>query len=244
MGLRDEVAPLILFLIREGEAQTLSTLVRELSERYELSLAPAYRICSDIVNALQDAGLVTSQEEGEEGKYVATELVGKVQAALGISLSHLSKPSARALVVTPVFGVPDAYRPSPDVFVLMPFTAKMRPIYDDHIKKVCTDLDLTVARADDFFSTQSVIDEIWSAINKSSILIADCTGRNPNVFYEIGIAHTVGRKVILLSQQKDDMPFDLAHIRRISYSFTPRGMTEMEDALRKTLKTELGLEDE
>jgi hypothetical protein len=70
-------------------------------------------------------------------------------------------------------------------------------------------------------------------------LIADCTGRNPNVFYEIGIAHTVGRKVILISQHADDMPFDLAHIRRIAYEYTPRGMAAFEETLRKTLESEL-----
>ena len=48
-------------------------------------------------------------------------------------------------------------------------------------------------------------------------MIADCTGRNPNVFYEIGIAHTLGRDVILITQNEADVPFDLRHLRYVQY---------------------------
>ena len=239
MRLHEEVAPLILLLIREEKAQTMSALVREICKRYECSEHPALLICHTVINALKDAGLVSFQDK----KFVATELVGKVQAALGISLSHLSKPNVNSIVVTPIFGSTRVRMSSPDVFVLMPFIEEMKPVYEDHIKNVCSNLGLTVARADDFFSTQSVITEIWAAINGSRILIADCTGRNPNVFYEIGVAHTVGRKVILLSQRENDMPFDLVHIRRITYTYTPRGMKEMEEVLNRTLITELAIAD-
>jgi hypothetical protein len=48
---------------------------------------------------------------------------------------------------------------------------------------------------------------------RSRVVICDCTGRNPNVFYEIGIAHTLGREVILITQNPEDIPFDLRHLR-------------------------------
>ena len=80
---------------------------------------------------------------------------------------------------------------------------------------------------------------IWSAIYASHLVIADCTGRNPNVFYEIGIAHTLGRPVILTAQNNDDVPFDIRHIRYIHYNLTPRGIKEFEDRLRKTIQHEL-----
>ena len=82
--------------------------------------------------------------------------------------------------------------------------------------------------------------EIWNAICASQIVIADCTGRNPNVFYEIGVAHTVGKPVILLTQIVEDVPFDLRHIRFIKYELTRRGMQKFEEDLLATLRDEIG----
>jgi hypothetical protein len=73
------------------------------------------------------------------------------------------------------------------------------------------------------------------------VLIADCTGRNPNVCYEIGVAHTLGRTVILITQSKDDVPFDLQSIRYILYENAPRGMPLFGQSLKQTLRKELGL---
>ena len=78
--------------------------------------------------------------------------------------------------------------------------------------------------------------DVWSAIYYSEAVIADCTGRNPNVFYEIGIAHTLGRKTVLIAQQIDDIPFDVRHIRSIIYEYTPRGVREFEKKLEDTLR--------
>ena len=133
-----------------------------------------------------------------------------------------------------IFGSPNkkyAY----DLFILMPFTLTLKPVYDDHIKKVAKENNLTVARADDFFSQNSIMHEVWSAIAQATIIIADCTGKNPNVFYEIGIAHTIGKPVILITQNQDDVPFDLRHIRYILYEYTPPGMVKFENSLTKTI---------
>lgn len=96
-------------------------------------------------------------------------------------------------------------------------------------------MGLGCSRADDFFTTESIIYDIWSAIYKAKIVIADCTNRNTNVFYEIGMAHTLGRQVILISQTIDDIPFDLRHLRAIIYEYTLRGIEKFEIALRKTI---------
>lgn len=133
-----------------------------------------------------------------------------------------------------IFGSPNK-KYTYDLFVLMPFTLNLKPVYDDHIKKVAQTQKLSIARADDFFSQNSIIHEVWSAIAQASILIADCTGKNPNVFYEIGIAHTLGKPVILITQNQDDVPFDLRHIRYIHYEYTPSGMIKFESTLATTI---------
>jgi hypothetical protein len=138
--------------------------------------------------------------------------------------------------VTPLFGTVDPKFKSPKVFVLMPFSEKMKPIFSDHIKTVAEKVNISCGRADDFFSVREVVRDIWHAIFNCRIVIADCTGRNPNVFYEIGIAHTIGRPTIIISQNIDDISFDLRHLRSIVYDYTPRGIKLFEHTLENTLK--------
>ncbi|MBI5297036.1 MAG: hypothetical protein HY869_16275 [Chloroflexi bacterium] len=134
-----------------------------------------------------------------------------------------------------IFGEPDE-KYTYDLFILMPFSQGLNPIYHDHIKNVSNSLGLTVARADDFFSEQSIMNEIYSAIAQATIIVADCTNKNPNVFYEIGLAHAMGRPVILITQNPEDVPFDLKHIRYIQYAYTPPGMVKFESDLALTIK--------
>ena len=123
----------------------------------------------------------------------------------------------------------------PDALVLMPFAAVLQPIYKTHIKRVATRLNVRVGRADDFFGTAAIMQDIWSAIHGAKIVLADCTGRNPNVFYEIGLAHAIGRHTILISQSLDDVPFDLRYLRVIRYEYTSPGMRTFEKCLFETI---------
>ena len=150
-----------------------------------------------------------------------------MESSLGISLG--SNPFR-------VFGEINYGARYPDLFILMPFADEFRPIYEDHIKKVAEEIGIRCGRADDIFSNRSIMSDIWSAINAAKILVADCTGRNPNVFYEIGIAHTLSKETIIITQKIDDIPFDLRHLRIIEYSYNPRGMIKFEDALKRTIQ--------
>jgi hypothetical protein len=140
------------------------------------------------------------------------------------------------LAARPVFGKPQSSS-WPDVLMLMPFAPQLRPVFDDHVKKVSSSLKLSAGRADDFFSKNSIMHDVWSAIFYAKIVIADCTKRNPNVFYEIGIGHTLGKDTILISQALKDIPFDLRHLRVIVYELTPRGMTEFEQELEWAIRS-------
>lgn len=120
-------------------------------------------------------------------------------------------------------------------FVLMPFTDELVPIYSDHIAAVARGLGLDVLRADGIFSNRPVMDDIRDAVRNARIIISDLTSRNPNVFYETGICHALGKEVVLITQDVD-VPFDLRHIRHIRYEYTPRGMARFEETLRETLK--------
>lgn len=129
-------------------------------------------------------------------------------------------------------------------FVLMPFQDEMKPVYEDHIKKVVINLGLECKRADDIFRDTAIIEDVWESINRARILIADLTGKNPNVFYEVGVAHTVGKNVILITQRIEDVPFDLLYLRHLRYEYNPRGMIVFEQRLKATILNILGRFDE
>jgi len=181
-------------------------------------------------------GLIESTDEGLR----TTPRLKEISYAIGISLTDLARYTEYSVHLQPVFGPPDASQARVDVFVLMPFDIALRPVYEDHIAAVCASLNLTVARADDFFAANVIVKDIWNAINNARVVVADCTNRNPNVFYEIGLAHTIGRPTILMAQSIEDIPFDLRHIRCLIYDYTPRGMTHFCETFRKTLQHEIG----
>jgi hypothetical protein len=121
----------------------------------------------------------------------------------------------------------------------MPFADELAPVYHDHMKAVADKLGKTIARADDFFTTEEIVPEIWTALLKTKLVIADCTGRNANVFYELGLAHAIGRRAIVTTQNISDIPFDLSHRRYIKYDMTPRGMKKFEMDLERTIRETL-----
>lgn len=120
------------------------------------------------------------------------------------------------------------------VSAMMPFDASFGAVYST-LKAACTDAGLRCRRADDIWENPAVIQDVVSLIDKSKVVICDCTGRNPNVFYEIGIAHTLGREVILITQAEADIPFDLRHLRFVKYLNNNEGRVELRDRLAKRL---------
>jgi hypothetical protein len=110
-------------------------------------------------------------------------------------------------------------------------------VYNDFIRPPLEDARFRVTRADDIFARGSYITEnIWRLINRSALLIADVTDKNPNVFYELGIAHTVGRDVIIISQNKEDVPFDIQNLPYYLYTYDENGKKKLTDELKKLIE--------
>ena len=150
-------------------------------------------------------------------------------------IAHLEKLS-RIVRINPIFQGRDFVVDEQLVFVFSPFEEPFNTIYSDHIKPSIESIGrLRCSRADDIYDNQSIIEDIWRYTNEARILISELTGRNPNVFYETGIAHTIGKEVILLTQSMDDVPFDLRHLRCIVYEYTPRGISALESNLKSTV---------
>lgn len=103
-------------------------------------------------------------------------------------------------------------------FIMMPFAEPYGSYYDKIYKVAVEKAGLKAIRADDeIFGTGKIIDQIWFGINNAKVLIAELTTRNPNVFYELGLAHALKKPVVLVSENEKDVPFDLNHIRVVYY---------------------------
>jgi len=155
------------------------------------------------LESLKAAHLVDEQESGKVRVLdVSQQVSGVVE-----STEVLQKVAKTAKATT-----------ADSCFVLMPFGAPLGDhyslIYEPAIRKA----GLRGVRADaDIFATGKIMDQVWSGINAAKVLVAEMTSRNPNVFYELGIAHALKKPVVLVSSNEDDVPFDVRHIRVIYY---------------------------
>ncbi len=103
-------------------------------------------------------------------------------------------------------------------FVVMPFADPIGGYYESVYQPAIERAKLKPNRADaDIYGTGKIIDQIWRGINSARVLVAELTGRNPNVLYELGLAHALRKPVVLVSSNKDDVPFDVQHVRVIYY---------------------------
>lgn len=126
----------------------------------------------------------------------------------------------------------------PFVFVLMPFREEHFVIYERTVKPTLEGLGCHVEHAKDAHTVERIVDAIYSQIARAQFIVADTTGKNPNVFYEIGYAHALGKKVILLVQDAQDIPFDIAGLRHIQYK--PQSHHLLAAELRTTANRLLG----
>lgn len=105
----------------------------------------------------------------------------------------------------------------PFAFVLMPFDEAFSDIYRLGIQETCSKREVVAERVDDQIYTETILERIYRQIDAADFVIADMTGRNANVFYEVGYAHAKKKLCILLTQDAADIPFDLKHHRHIVY---------------------------
>ncbi len=129
-----------------------------------------------------------------------------------------------------VFKLPPS-RPEPGrIAVMMPFDASFDAVWRT-LKDLAAQGVWTCQRADDIWEDNVVINDVVSLIARSRVVICDLTNRNSNVFYEAGIAHTLGREVIIITQTQQDVPFDLRHYRHVRYLANAEGLGQLKGTL-------------
>lgn len=139
-----------------------------------------------------------------------------------------------------VFTISDPERIEPSlVSVMMPFHPEFDDVYHA-LRETVEGARLRCRRADDIWENPAVMQDVVLLINRSRVVICDCSSRNANVFYEVGIAHTLGREVILITQAPKDIPFDLRHFRYVSYRNDQEGREELKRRIGARLSDLIG----
>lgn len=124
-------------------------------------------------------------------------------------------------------------------FVMQPFAGALGSYYESIFKPAIEQAGMIPVRADaDIFATGKIVDQIWRGINSAKVLVAELTSKNPNVFYELGLAHALRKPVVLVSSNEEDVPFDLRHIRVIVYDQTdPFWGTKLIDKVADNIRS-------
>ena len=120
-------------------------------------------------------------------------------------------------------------------FVLMPFDHSFTLVYETIVKAL--DGLMTCTRADDLPIGQPILTRILDGISSAELVIADLTGLNANVFYEVGLAHIRTKNVLLLTQNIDEVPFDLRSLFCHEYSVSStKGLHNLERVVQSAAK--------
>ena len=126
-------------------------------------------------------------------------------------------------------------------FVVMPFSDEYKNVYELAIKNACKDCNIFCQRLDEQIFAESMLNQIYTQLYKADFIIADMSGRNPNVFYEVGYAHGQNKNVILITNNVEDIPFDFKHYQHIIYD--KNNLNELKEKLTERIQFYIGSND-
>ena len=178
------------------------------------------------------------------------KMIGSNDENLGVVQDYVSKKctnsgenvsseetDTRKIVFSPnIFQIPNGSIDFNLISVMMPFGPQLSPVYES-IKEASKKAGFECKRADDIWDNSTVIQDVFSLIFQSYIVVCDFTAKNPNVFYEAGIAHTLGKHVVPITQTAGDIPFDLQHHRYLLYLNNGEGREKLKEELTSRFST-------
>lgn len=121
----------------------------------------------------------------------------------------------------------------PKAFIVMQFTSPYNEIYHDVIDRICKSKDVEAIRVDDSYGPGLIIADIKRYIMESTLIIADITPDNPNVYYEVGYAHGLNKPTILIAEKGRSLPFDVSPFRTLFYENSIGGKMKLEEGLQE-----------
>jgi hypothetical protein len=143
---------------------------------------------------------------------------------------------SKKMAVYPIWGVGVDEKEN-EVLLLMPYKEDWSDKLAILIEELLEEEGWTVQRADKVIS-EDAIDKIWQFINAARLIIVDITGEHPNVMYELGIVHTLGKRSLILTQKDPNtIPFNLRKVDVIQYNIYERdGKRKLEDNILKGIE--------
>lgn len=204
--------------------------------RYLLWLSPCIH---NIIIKIQANGVYCAPNRSSPHHWETAEALLVLIEFIRIIRNKLKFKELKGMLVTPHVFPNQHYSVDPSlVFIIMPFEKDLLenvlPVFSKAVEDANLGLHAITSEMD--WSNPRIMDGIWENINRASFIIADCTRRNPNVFYEIGISHTIGKFTFLCGQQKKDFPFDISGIRSHNYKdLSYNSMQKLSQAIVKFL---------
>lgn len=182
--------------------------------------------------ALNDALVAFVQSRPSGMQVIDTGLAQSLKDVVGFSLTGTRDANVPgAEVYLP--GLPQAANASvADIAILMPFKDQRRAVFEKALRPASVEAGLTCMRADEFYGSKHIVSEIFSLIKNARLVVSDISGLNPNVMYETGIAHAIGRPVLLIAERGTKIPFDVQHLRRIEYTRGGAGLSKLAGMLQ------------
>jgi nucleoside 2-deoxyribosyltransferase/phage shock protein A len=120
-----------------------------------------------------------------------------------------------------------------EAFVVLPFESDFNQVYNEVMEPALEEVGYEINKADSIDSQQNILEDIIRGISEADLLIADLTSSNPNVFYELGIAHGLGIPTVLITQDLEEVPFDLRAYKIIEYSTEFTEIGDLQNELRE-----------
>ena len=128
----------------------------------------------------------------------------------------------------------------PNCFVIMPFGGWFDNYYNDIYIPAIEAAGFEAKRADDLYRPGNIVNDIWKYTKEATVILADLTSKNPNVFYELGLAHAITKPAVLITGSMEDVPFDLRSLRVIEYDKNlPNWGSQLQGVITKALRETL-----
>jgi len=194
-------------------------------------------------NGLIDKGIIVSssgftQDARLVAEKMAIDLLRIDDLRQVISDRGITPPivSARKPQRPSILSPPKRVKRAPRIFVAMPFMPGLDDVYHLGIREVVAEVGGSCERADEIQFVGGIIEKIYDSIKSADIIIAELTTPNPNVYYEVGFAHALGKPVILLTRNIKDTMFDLRGYNHVIYSSIVDLRQRLELMLRQIMR--------
>jgi hypothetical protein len=169
---------------------------------------------ADTVDTVLRAGVV--RVEGADWR-LAPGVVAFLKLAEA-SLAHF--PPQEWIFGSPLRDPLAATATKPACFLAMPYGPPWFGAVRDAVESAATTAGYEFDIASNIAMPGGIMNQVWNSVRSAEVVVADLTGLNANVMYELGVAHALGKATILITQHTDQLPFDVSGMRWHAYDLS------------------------